>query len=204
LADRMAKRYEWQEAFAIGVQIAEGLDFAHKKNITHGNLRPSNILFDSDETVKLADFGMPAHYTDNGTRKNWFGPPERKISKLGDIYSLGVIIHHLLMGQKPSYTNASQLYLKGLRLQLPERIETILSKLLAIRVANRYQNCDEFLAEYEDFIEQTKVKVKKRVVRTDAVTTVVAKKTPTWQYVVFGVLIVIALMVGMYVGGMLK
>jgi len=203
LADRMAKRYEWQEAFDIGVQIAEGLDFAHKKNITHGNLRPSNILFDSEETVKMADFGMPAHYADNGTRKNWFGPPERKVSKLGDIYSLGVIIHHLLMGQKPSYTNGSQLYLKGLRLQLPERIEKILSKLLAIRVANRYQNCDEFLAEYEDFIEQTKVKVKKRVVRAVAPPTVVAQ-TPTWQYVVFGVLIIIALMVGMYVGGMLK
>ena len=116
LADRMAKRYEWQEAFDIGVQIAEGLDFAHKKNITHGNLRPSNILLDSEEMVKLADFGMPPHYADNGTRKNWFGPPERKVSKLGDIYSLGVIIHHLLMGQKPSYTNGSQLYLKGLRL----------------------------------------------------------------------------------------
>lgn len=203
LADRMAKRYEWQEAFDIGVQIAEGLDFAHKKNITHGNLRPSNILFDSEETVKMADFGMPAHYADNGTRKNWFGPPERKVSKLGDIYSLGVIIHHLLMGQKPSYTNGSQLYLKGLRLQLPEKIEKILSKLLAIRVANRYQNCDEFLAEYEDFIEQTQVKVKKRVAIPAAPPTVVAQ-TPTWQYVVFGVLIIIALMVGMYVGGMLK
>ncbi len=203
LADRLAKKYDWQEAFDIGLQIAEGLDFAHKKNITHGNLRPSNILFDSEETVKLADFGMPAHYMDNGTRKNWFGPPERKVSKLGDIYSLGVIIHHLLMGQKPSYTNGSQLYLKGLRLQLPEKIERILSKLLAIRVSHRYQSCDEFMAEYEDFIEQTKVKVKKPVARKVAAPAVVAK-TPTWQYVIFGVLIIIALMVGMYVGGMLK
>ena len=106
---------------------------------------------------------MPAHYTEIGTRKNWFGPPERKVSKLGDIYSLGVIIHHLLMGQKPSYTNGSQLYLKGLRLKLPERIEKILSKILAIRVSKRYQCCDEFLEEYEDFLEQTKVKVKKLV-----------------------------------------
>jgi len=203
LADRLAKKYDWQEAFDIGVQIAEGLDFAHRNNITHGNLRPSNILFNSEETVKLADFGMPAHYNESGLKENWFGPPERKVSKLGDIYSLGVIIHHLLMGQKPAYTNGSQLYLKGLRMRLPERIEKMLSKLLAIRVSHRYQSCDEFIAEYDDFQEQNKARVKKSVAKPIAAPALVPK-TPTWQYVVFGVVIVIALLVGMYVGGMLK
>jgi serine/threonine-protein kinase len=202
LADRLAKKYSWEEAFKLGVQIAEGLDFAHKNNITHGNIRPSNILFDSEETVKLADFGMPAHYTEHGMKENWFGPPERKVSKVGDIYSVGVIIHHLLAGQKPAY-NSNKLFLGSLRQQLPEKIAEMLSKLLAIRVSQRYQSCDEFVAEFDDFEQQNKVTVKKPVERPVATPTPIAK-TPTWQYVVFGVVVVIALFVGMYVGGMLN
>ena len=85
LADRMARPYEWRRAMEVVLQIAEGLDFAHKNNVVHGNLRPSNVLFDSDDRVKLTDFGMPVHY-DGVKKKNWYGPPEHKQSRQGDVY----------------------------------------------------------------------------------------------------------------------
>ncbi|MEW5994692.1 MAG: protein kinase, partial [Candidatus Zixiibacteriota bacterium] len=100
LADRMARRYNRQQAMEIIIPAAKALDFAHKNNIIHGNLRPSNILFDGEETVKLTDFGLPPHYQ-GSSLKNWYGPPEKRKSRAGDLYSLGVILFQMLTGRIP-------------------------------------------------------------------------------------------------------
>lgn len=149
LADRMVRRYEWEKGLAICMQIAAGLDFAHKNNIVHGNLRPSNVLFDADETVKLADFGLPTHYDAMG-KKNWYSAPERKISKSGDLYALGVIMHQLLLGRNPGYDSGNNIILDK-SLVLPEGIKRILAKLLSIRTSARYQSCQELLLDWEEF-----------------------------------------------------
>ena len=87
LAERMVRKYKWEKGMEIVLAIAAGLDFAHKNNVIHGNLRPSNILFDESEEIKLCDFGLPQHYDAEG-KKNWYAPPEHKQSKQGDIYLL--------------------------------------------------------------------------------------------------------------------
>ena len=70
----MVRKYDWKKAVNIILQVAAGLDFAHKNNIVHKNLRPSNILFDADEEVKVCDFGMPVHY-DAANKKKLVQPP---------------------------------------------------------------------------------------------------------------------------------
>lgn len=149
LADRMVRKYPWQAAFELALQIAKGLDFAHKNNIVHGNLRPSNVLFDRDEKVRLTDFGMPLHY-DGQKQTNWYAAPERKASKQGDLYALGVILHQLLCGRNPQYDAGDNLRLEDVRLLLPESVHQILKKLLAIRIPNRYKGAEEFLADFAD------------------------------------------------------
>lgn len=151
LADRMARKYDWEEAMNIAVQIAAGLDIAHRNNLVHGNLRPSNVLFDVNEVVKLTDFGMPAHYNESDSKQNWFAPPEHKNSRLGDIYSLGVIVYLMITGKRPLYDKGSKLILESMRLRVPEKVKGMLRKLLAIRVSQRFQSCEEFIAEYDDF-----------------------------------------------------
>jgi len=42
---------------------------------------------------------MPPHY--NMMEKNWYAPPERRLSKQADIYALGVIMHQLIFGKNP-------------------------------------------------------------------------------------------------------
>jgi serine/threonine-protein kinase len=149
LADRMVKLYSYEKAMDIIAQVAEGLDFAHKNNIIHGNLRPSNILFSKDETVRLTDFAFPSHY--NMMEKNWYAPPERRISKQGDIYGMGVILHQMIFGKNPSYDRAGRLFHGALQNSIPSRLQEILSKLLSIRTANRYHAMDEFLADWREF-----------------------------------------------------
>ncbi|MEZ5359976.1 MAG: protein kinase [Candidatus Zixiibacteriota bacterium] len=159
LADRLVRNYSWREAMDIIVQIAEGLQFAHKNNIVHGNLRPSNILFDDKENVKLTDFGLPPHYI---KQKDWYAPPEKKTSRQGDMFSLGVILHSLLTNKIPQHDRSGNPYLNEVSNKVPDVIQGILNKLLQIRAAKRYQSLEEMLVEYAEFLKvyhQPEVKV---------------------------------------------
>ncbi len=150
LADRLVRTYDVNEALKIGLQIASGLSFAHKNDVVHGNLRPSNILFDTDGTPKLSDFGMPAHYS---AKRNWYTPPEKGTSTRGDIYGLGVIIHQMLIGATPNFSRHGELLLDSAVSHIPEEIERMLRKLLALQCADRYQTCDEFISDWEQYQE---------------------------------------------------
>jgi len=149
LADRLVKSYNWKEAMAIVLQIAEGLEFAHKNNIVHGNLRPSNVLFAEDETVKLTDFGQPAHYS---SHKDWFAPPERKPSRQGDIYSLGVIAFMLMVNKIPSHDNSGNPQLSEIDLIVPRPIRDILERMLQVRAAKRCQTVQQILDEHAEYL----------------------------------------------------
>ncbi len=203
LTDRLAKKYDWEDALGIAIQIASGLGIAHKNNIVHGNLRPSNILFGSDDSVKLTDFGMPAHYNENEGKKNWYAPPERKSSKLGDIYSLGVILHLMITEKRPGYNMGNKLLLEDLRLMVPEAVKKMLSKLAAIRVTERYQSCEEFIADAENYCNRSNYR------KSDSDSGLQSASEPhlglpKWVYAVFAGFVILALFIGMYLGGLFK
>jgi eukaryotic-like serine/threonine-protein kinase len=150
LADRLVRAYSWREAMNIIVPVAEGLQFAHKNNILHGDLRPSNILFEQDDTARVTDFGMPPHYN---AQKNWFASPEKKVSKQGDIFSLGVILFMLLANKTPQHDRRGNPCLQELESKIPSEIQNILTHMLQIQPAKRYQALEEMLVEYARFLE---------------------------------------------------
>lgn len=153
LAERMVRKYDWEKAMAIALQIAAGLDFAHKNNIVHGNVRPSNIFFFDGDDVKVGDFGLPVHYDSTG-KKDWYFSPERKSSKQGDIYALGVILHQLITGRTPQYDPSDKLKLDDIKMFVPEPVRLMMAKLLAIRVVNRYASCEELLLDWEAYAKE--------------------------------------------------
>ncbi len=202
LADRMVRRYNWEKAFGIILDVAAGLDFAHKNNVVHGNLRPSNILFNSDEVPKLTDFGMPSHYDDSG-KKNWYMPPERKQSKQGDIYALGVILHQMIIGRNPNYDTSTNLLIDDIKDNLGEDIVRMMKKLLSIRVAQRYKTFEEFLLDWDDY-DQRRITRNQRRAIVDDKPVVPVKKNQVWKYILVGVIAIVLEMVVLYFTGMLK
>jgi len=201
LADRMVRRYEWDKAMTITLQIAQGLDFSHKNNIVHGNLRPSNVLFDGEDEVKLVDFGLPPHY-DAANRKNWYSPPERKQSRQGDIYALGVIFHQMVTDRNPSYDAGGNLRLDDVSRWMPDEIQKILAKLLAIRVANRYKTLTEFLMDYDDFDQRQQVAERRRQSQFDAPAES-RRLLPGWALPAAGAGVLVVTLIVLYLAGII-
>lgn len=94
---------------AIANQICDILHYLHNQAnpVIFRDVKPSNIMHDSDGTITMIDFGI-ARFT-NSQRGNIMGtpgyaPPEQyrgDISPSADIYALGATMHHLLSGRDP-------------------------------------------------------------------------------------------------------
>lgn len=100
-------------------QIALGLSYAHRKGIIHRDLKPSNILFDDSGFAYLSDFGL-AKMVENslGLTKSdaivgtpmYMSPEQLRGTPLdarSDIYSLGCVLYHMLVGHQPFADSAT-------------------------------------------------------------------------------------------------
>ena len=104
------------ERLALFCQVCEAIHYAHSQLILHLDIKPSNILVDTQGQVKLLDFGIAqlfspidslSHQT-NSTGKSYtlaYAAPEQlngtPLSTATDIYSLGVVLFQLLTGNHP-------------------------------------------------------------------------------------------------------
>jgi serine/threonine protein kinase len=91
-------------ALSYSLKIAETLIFIHKKGIIHSDIKPSNILFNSEEEIKISDFGV----ANSRSVTFIYQPPElfssqnvsSKDSRI-DIYALGITLLETILGKNP-------------------------------------------------------------------------------------------------------
>lgn len=90
------------------MQICAGLDYAHKRNIIHRDVNPSNIIVQNDDSLKILDFGLACltgteDFGSTGTV--FYVAPEQvsgdAVGRHTDIYSLGIMAHEMLTGKRP-------------------------------------------------------------------------------------------------------
>jgi serine/threonine protein kinase len=152
--------------------IAEGLAYAHRKNIVHSDLKPGNIFLTADGTPKILDFGIaravpsggeeaePQDIFDAGSLGAYTEAyaTDEMVEGIDphpadDMYSLGIIAYELLTGSHPyqrhSAPGARSLgikypSLKGLRIREARAIE----RCLSFDRRTRPQNAGEFLKSF--------------------------------------------------------
>ncbi|MFL0390482.1 serine/threonine-protein kinase [Curtobacterium sp. 179-B 9B NHS] len=96
-----------------GAQVAEGLAAVHAQGIVHRDVKPANVLLESDgQHVKLADFGIAllrdaARVTGTGTvigTAAYISPEQvlgREVTGQADVYALGLVLLQCLTGERP-------------------------------------------------------------------------------------------------------
>ncbi|MFZ5918849.1 MAG: SUMF1/EgtB/PvdO family nonheme iron enzyme [Chloroflexota bacterium] len=157
------------EALHITQQVGAALDHAHRHNVVHRDVKPSNILLADDGRIYLTDFGL-AHVEDAapitisgetlGT-PHYMSPEQGQglpIDHRSDIYSLGVVLFQMLTGHVPFDADTpAPVILKhvvdplpsprSFNPDIPLMIEAVLRKALSKNPSDRYQTVDEFIQD---------------------------------------------------------
>jgi serine/threonine protein kinase/dienelactone hydrolase len=168
---------ELDEALNISMQVAEGIEEAHKKGIIHRDIKSANIMVTEKGQVKVMDFGLAkvkggTLLTREGTTLGtvaYMSPEQSKgkeVDNRSDIWSLGVVMYEMLSGQLPfkGEREASILYsvaheepkpLKEIKRDLPLELQQIITRALKKRPESRYASASEMLKElkkYQDIL----------------------------------------------------
>lgn len=165
-----------ERAGDIFTQIARGLAYAHKNNVIHRDLKPSNILLDEGGNAYLTDFGLAKimqqesqHLTQTGTIVGTpvYMSPEQlrgdEIDQRSDLYSMGVILYHMLVGRPPfdsSESNMISVIYQHLEKQpqaprelnpaISPEVELVVLRALEKHPDDRYNNIDEMMHALND------------------------------------------------------
>jgi serine/threonine protein kinase len=151
----------------IVFKSSRALDFAHRMGITHRDIKPANILHTGETDVKISDFGAAQIATGETTQVSAVGSPaymspqqvkEHPLNHQTDIYSLGVVMYHLLAGRLPFYAtnNFSLIYQitnveppppSSYRPEIPPAVDRIVARAMAKEIEQRYAKWEEFSAD---------------------------------------------------------
>jgi eukaryotic-like serine/threonine-protein kinase len=148
-------------------KCTRALEFAHRLGVTHRDIKPANILHTGETHVKITDFGAAMIAGGDVTQVTSVGSPtymspeqvkEQPLDHRTDIYSIGVVMYHLLAGRPPftAANNFSLLYqITGgevkppstFRKELSARVDEIVLRAMARDAGQRYARWEDFSAD---------------------------------------------------------
>lgn len=160
----------------ILIPIIEGLGHAHDLGLIHRDIKSGNILIDNNNRSVLIDFGIAQSTKSKketetqvvlGTPE--YMSPEQATAKTtdarSDIYSIGIVMYECLTGRLPFHSDNMNQTLeeikhnpptppRGLKTDIPEKIEHIILRCLAKDPAERYSTCAELIKALHGELEE--------------------------------------------------
>jgi len=185
------ERIAYPEILAITRNIAQALDHAHLHGMVHRDVKPANILLrmgenrdaasqPSDSTLLLdnyavlTDFGVVkmlrgVKFTATGITMgtpDYMSPEQARgddVDQASDIYSLGVVVYEMLVGQLPFSADTPLAVLlkhmtdtpplpRSLAPHLPAPVDTVFERVLSKEPGERYATASEFCAALESIL----------------------------------------------------
>lgn len=144
----------WEVRLGIALGAARGIEYLHLQgnDISHGNIKSSNILLTKSYEACVSDFGLNHLVTpsSNPTRVAGYRAPEvtdpRKVSQKADVYSFGVLLLELLTGKAPTHTLLNE---EGV--DLPRWVQSVVREEWTSEVFDlellRYQNVEDDMVQ---------------------------------------------------------
>lgn len=154
------------EAVEIMTQVLDGLAYSHARGVIHRDIKPANIMVTGEGQVKIADFGIARIESSNMTSVGMmmgtpaYMPPEQFLAEpvdaRSDIYAAGVMLFHLLTGERPYEGSLSSIMHKVLNAEAPPRasaraavppaFDAVIAKAMARVPAERFVAAGAFSA----------------------------------------------------------
>lgn len=170
-------------ALKIGLEICRAIDYAHSRGVFHRDLKPENILFDEQAggIPKVSDFGLAGFL--EGAQESKFNvtethvamgtaaymAPEQRVDAKtadhrADIYSLGVILYELVVGELPMGNFDPPSHRKP---GVDKRLDQIIARCLKPIPADRYQTVSDLIADLEPLVPVTVSMAPRKVGRVE-------------------------------------
>jgi serine/threonine-protein kinase len=168
-----------RQAVIYGIQLAEALDYSHKRGIVHRDVKPSNIIVLGErDGIRITDFGI-AHMETTGTAQRTIlgtvlGTPQymspeqiegQQVDGRSDLFSLGVILYQLVSGEKPFASDTlTSLLLKIVKeeptplgsktKEVPQSLQKVVARLLAKKPEQRFQSGRELAQQLRRVVQE--------------------------------------------------
>jgi serine/threonine-protein kinase len=166
LAQRESQPIGFDQAANVVRQVANALDYAHKRGVIHGDVKPSNILLTPEGQAVLSDFGLAEAVASSpglasmglSLRSPEYLSPEgclgQAVDARSDLYSLGVVLYRMFTGVVPFSGDSPTAIMHGhiyekpepprkLNRMIPRAAEKVLLKALAKNSEDRYPSAGE-------------------------------------------------------------
>ena len=147
-----------QVALKYFLQILHALSSAHDHDVTHGGIKPENVVLDSAGNALITDFGISQVVELDGSRANqvyvgvgtvaYMSPEQFRdpnaSSVKSDIYSLGIMLYEMLTGKVPGRRSPMP---SSFYPDIPRKLDDIFDRMSMDDQSDRYDNIDEILAD---------------------------------------------------------
>ena len=185
LAERIQRqRMDVPSTIALMLKLCDAVGYAHRLQLLHLDLKPSNVLINERGEPLVADFGLARHMNAQGQvqAQEVSGTPgymapeqvlikEFRLSVGTDIYALGAILYELLCGQSPHGRGESaDVIQRALAGQIasprksnpsvPKDLEAICMKCLSLRATERYLSVEAFADDLRRYANSLPVSVR--------------------------------------------
>ncbi len=146
---------------SIGRCVATALQFAHKHQIVHRDIKPHNIVITDDGEVKVTDFGIARSSASNVTQTgailgtaHYLSPEQARGEEVGaasDLYSLGVVLFEMATGKVPFKSDSPVAVAlkhiqeeparpRDINPEIPVKLEHVILKAMAKKTSDRYSS----------------------------------------------------------------